>query len=127
MRTDFDYIIVGAGSAGSVLAARLTEDPDVTVALVEAGGRDEALEINVPLLFPQLFKTQFDWDFASEPEAATPLPAQGKAQVQKAYINQCGLADVSLFVSRSARAITCCAKSSMRRMTDTMTKILQPR
>jgi choline dehydrogenase len=70
MKTDFDYIIVGAGSAGSVLAARLTEDPDITVALVEAGGGDEALEINVPLLFPQLFKTQFDWDFASEPEPA---------------------------------------------------------
>jgi choline dehydrogenase-like flavoprotein len=70
MITDFDYIIVGAGSAGSVLAARLTEDPDVTVALVEAGGRDDALEINIPLLFPQLFKTQFDWDFASEPEPA---------------------------------------------------------
>jgi choline dehydrogenase-like flavoprotein len=70
MKTDFDYIIVGAGSAGSVLAARLTEDPDITVALVEAGDRDEALEIDVPLLFPQLFKTQFDWDFASEPEPA---------------------------------------------------------
>ena len=70
IKTDFDYIIVGAGSAGSVLAARLTEDPDVTVALVEAGGRDEAPEINIPLLFPQLFKTQFDWDFASEPEPA---------------------------------------------------------
>jgi choline dehydrogenase-like flavoprotein len=40
------------------------------VALVEAGGPDDALEINIPLLFPQLFKTQFDWDFASEPEPA---------------------------------------------------------
>jgi choline dehydrogenase len=70
MKTDFDYIVIGAGSAGSVLAARLTEDPDITVALVEAGGNDTALEINVPLLFPRLFKTQFDWDFASEPEPA---------------------------------------------------------
>jgi choline dehydrogenase len=70
MRADFDYIIIGAGSAGSVLAARLTEDPDVRVALVEAGDSDNALEINVPLLFPQLFKTQFDWDFTSEPEPA---------------------------------------------------------
>ncbi|TCL75990.1 GMC family oxidoreductase N-terminal domain-containing protein [Rhizobium sp. BK251] len=70
MKTDFDYIIIGAGSAGCVLAARLSEDPDVTVALVEAGDRDSAPEINIPLLFPQLFKTQFDWDFSSEPEPA---------------------------------------------------------
>ena len=70
MKTNFDYIVIGAGSAGSVLAARLTEDADVTVALIEAGDSDNALEIDVPLLFPHLFKTQFDWDFASEPEPA---------------------------------------------------------
>jgi len=70
MNTDFDYIVIGAGSAGSVLAARLTEDVDVTVALIEAGDSDNALEIEIPLLFPHLFKTQFDWDFASEPEPA---------------------------------------------------------
>ena len=70
MKTTFDYIVIGAGSAGSVLAARLTEDAAVTVALVEAGDSDNALEINVPLLFPHLFKTQFDWDFTSEPEPA---------------------------------------------------------
>ncbi|WP_043161569.1 GMC family oxidoreductase N-terminal domain-containing protein [Bradyrhizobium sp. Ai1a-2] len=70
MKKDFDYIIIGAGSAGCVLAARLTEDPNVTVALVEAGDRDNAMEIDVPLLFPALFKTQFDWDFISEPEPA---------------------------------------------------------
>jgi choline dehydrogenase-like flavoprotein len=70
MKTDFDYIIVGAGSAGCVLAARLTQDPNVTVALVEAGDRDNAPEIDIPLLFPRLFKTKFDWDFTSEPEPA---------------------------------------------------------
>jgi choline dehydrogenase len=70
MKRDFDYIIIGAGSAGCVLAARLTEDPDVTVALVEAGDHDNAPEVDVPLLFPQLFKTQADWDFTSEPEPA---------------------------------------------------------
>jgi choline dehydrogenase-like flavoprotein len=76
MRTDFDYIIVGAGSAGTVLAARLTEDPHVTVALIEAGDRDDTLEINVPVLFSQLFKTNSDWDFTSEPE-----PALGRRRI----------------------------------------------
>jgi choline dehydrogenase len=67
-RQKFDYIVIGAGSAGCVLAARLSEDASVRVALVEAGGRDDAPEITVPIALPQLFKTQYDWDFASEPE-----------------------------------------------------------
>jgi choline dehydrogenase len=70
MKNDFDYIVVGAGSAGCVLAARLTENPDVKVALVEAGERDDAPEIALPVTFTQLFKTKFDWDFSSEPEPA---------------------------------------------------------
>lgn len=65
----FDYVIVGAGSAGCVLAARLSEDPNIKIALIEAGGSDDAPEIHTPLAFPQLFKTQYDWDFATEPEA----------------------------------------------------------
>jgi choline dehydrogenase len=67
-RQEFDYIIVGAGSAGCVLAARLSQDPNIRVALVEAGGPDDAPEISMPVAFPQLFKTKYDWDFASEPE-----------------------------------------------------------
>ena len=49
----FDYVIVGSGSAGCVLAARLTEDPDVTVCLIEAGGSDRNLSVKVPAAFPQ--------------------------------------------------------------------------
>ncbi|MER7682504.1 GMC family oxidoreductase N-terminal domain-containing protein [Streptomyces sp. NPDC096934] len=64
----YDYVIVGAGSAGCVLAARLSEDPEVRVALIEAGGPDAAQEIAVPAAFSQLFKTEFDWDLDSEPE-----------------------------------------------------------
>ena len=67
-RLEFDYIIVGAGSAGCVLAARLSEDPNVRVALLEAGGSDDTHEISMPVAFPQLFKTKYDWDFATEPE-----------------------------------------------------------
>ena len=64
----YDYVIVGAGSAGCVLAARLSEKPEVKVALIEAGPPDTAQEIHIPAAFPQLFKTQYDWDFLTEPE-----------------------------------------------------------
>ena len=68
VRQKFDYIIVGAGSAGCVLAARLSQDPNVRVALLEAGGPDDAPQISMPIAFPQLFKTKYDWDFSTEPE-----------------------------------------------------------
>jgi choline dehydrogenase len=63
-----DYVVVGAGSAGCVLAGRLTEDPAVSVTLLEAGGPDRARNISVPAAFGQLFRTAVDWDFATEPE-----------------------------------------------------------
>jgi choline dehydrogenase len=66
----YDYVIIGGGSAGCVLAARLTEDPNVSVALLEAGDADKAQEISTPIAWPGLAKTKFDWDFASEPEPA---------------------------------------------------------
>lgn len=63
-----DYVIVGAGSAGCVLANRLTEDPDVRVLLIEAGGKDRSPNIKIPAAFANQFHTKLDWDFATEPE-----------------------------------------------------------
>lgn len=60
---DWDYVIVGAGSAGCVLANRLTEDPSARVLLLEAGGEDTADEIHIPAAFASLFKTQWDWNY----------------------------------------------------------------
>jgi choline dehydrogenase-like flavoprotein len=64
----FDYVIIGAGSAGCVLASRLSEDPDVRVLVIEAGGPDSAQEIHVPVTFARLFKTDLDWDYDTEAE-----------------------------------------------------------
>jgi choline dehydrogenase len=61
-----DYIIVGAGSAGCALANRLTEDPNVSVLLLEAGGPDKKQEIQIPAAFPKLFKTECDWAYETE-------------------------------------------------------------
>ena len=67
----FDYIIVGAGSAGCVLAARLTENPQTRVLLLEAGPRDTNLWIHVPLGYGKLFaRTDVNWAYESEPEPA---------------------------------------------------------
>jgi choline dehydrogenase len=66
--TDFDYVIVGAGSAGCVLAARLTEDPDVKVCLLEAGPPDSADEIHLPAGVLPIGQTKYDWAFVSDPE-----------------------------------------------------------
>ncbi len=63
-----DYVIVGAGTAGCVLAGRLSEDPDVEVLLLEAGGPDTAAELRVPAMFPLAFKSSLDWDLYGEEE-----------------------------------------------------------
>ncbi|MGQ7843461.1 choline dehydrogenase [Granulosicoccus sp. 3-233] len=66
---EFDYIIVGAGSAGCVLAARLSEDPAVSVALLEAGGSDNSLLIRMPTaLSIPMNMPKYNWGFESEPE-----------------------------------------------------------
>jgi choline dehydrogenase len=68
MREEFDYIIVGAGSAGCVLAGRLSEDETARVLLLEAGGHDRRFAIRTPAAFSKLFKTSFDWAFETEPQ-----------------------------------------------------------
>ena len=64
----YDYVIVGAGSAGCVLASRLSEDPDVRVLLLEAGGPDSDELVHVPAAFAALLRTDHDWDHSTGPE-----------------------------------------------------------
>lgn len=67
--TEYDYVIVGAGSAGCVLANRLSEDRDVSVLLVEAGKRDLSLYIHMPATFAwPLMSRTFNWWYETEPE-----------------------------------------------------------
>jgi choline dehydrogenase-like flavoprotein len=68
MARTYDYIVVGAGTAGCVLAARLSEDPDAEVLLLEAGEADRAIEIRIPAAFSKLFKSAVDWNYTTEPE-----------------------------------------------------------
>jgi choline dehydrogenase-like flavoprotein len=66
--TTYDYIIIGAGSAGCVLANRLSAQPDRTVLLLEAGASDCSSAIHTPAAFPTLFKSKLDWNYMTEPQ-----------------------------------------------------------
>lgn len=68
-RTEFDYVIVGAGSAGCTLAYRLGEDPDVRVLVLEAGGWDRSPWIHIPLGWGRILTERLhDWQYFASPE-----------------------------------------------------------
>ncbi len=64
----FDYIVAGGGTAGSVLAARLSEDPSISVLLIEAGKNDSHPLIHIPIGFAKLTAGPFQWGFVSQPQ-----------------------------------------------------------
>jgi choline dehydrogenase len=64
----YDYVIVGAGSAGCILANKLSSDPGTRVLLLEAGPRDRSKEIRIPAAFSKLFKSKFDWGYDTTPQ-----------------------------------------------------------
>jgi choline dehydrogenase len=65
---DADYIVVGTGSAGSVVANRLSADPAATVVVLEAGPRDKDKFIHIPAAFAKLFRSDVDWNYLTEPQ-----------------------------------------------------------
>lgn len=71
----YDYVIVGGGTAGLVVAARLSENPDITVGVLEAGkNRLGDMLVDCPGLFLQTFSnTEYDWAFKTEPQASRSL------------------------------------------------------
>lgn len=81
MNESYDYVIVGAGSAGCVLASRLSENPSNRVCLIEAGPSDKSLFIKMPaaLTFP-IESDKYNWKYESEPEAALSGRSIGQAQ-----------------------------------------------
>jgi choline dehydrogenase len=65
---EFDVVVVGAGSAGCAVAGRISEDPSLRVLVLEAGGSDDVLEVQVPAGMYKVWRTRRDWNYTTEPQ-----------------------------------------------------------
>lgn len=63
-----DYVVVGTGSAGAVVAARLAADPSARVVALEAGPADKSMNIRIPAAFSKLFRSEYDWNYLTVPQ-----------------------------------------------------------
>lgn len=73
----YDFVIVGSGPAGCVLANRLSENPNWNVLLIEAGTLEGIIE-NVPLFAPYMFVTRYSWAYQAEPQPYACLGENGE-------------------------------------------------
>ncbi|UFH55332.1 GMC family oxidoreductase [Spirosoma sp. KNUC1025] len=97
----FDYIIVGAGSAGCVLANRLSANPENTVLLLEAGGPDKKMEIHIPAAYTKLHGSAVDWAFWTEPQMA--LNGRRMYQPRGKTLGGCSSTNAMAYVRGNAR------------------------
>ena len=63
-----DYVVVGTGSAGAVVASKLSAEPRSRVVVLEAGPKDKDKFIHIPAAFSKLFRSRHDWDYLTEPQ-----------------------------------------------------------
>ncbi|TBU31303.1 GMC oxidoreductase [Dichomitus squalens] len=108
----FDYVIVGGGTAGCVLASRLSEDPSVTVLLIEAGtSHRSSFFSRIPMGFPRLFNTIYDWKYRTQPQRELgdrPVDWQrgkilgGSSSINAQLYHECDPADFDSWESQGA-------------------------